>query len=139
MVVPRKSAVTVRNDKGDITVSDMATPVTVNSASGDVDVRDTNGDVTIDMQQGDAKISDTKGDIKISGKGDSVDVRRATGNFTINGEFYGPIRADKVAKGVRFVSQRTDLTLTSAHRPHGSQLRQFGNCRCAGKHDSAHA
>jgi hypothetical protein len=112
VVVPSKAAVTIRNEKGDISVADLGTPVTINSGSGDIDVRNTNGDVSIDMRRGDAKISGTKGDVKISGTGDSVDVVNATGNFTINGEFVGPIRAEKVAKGVRFVSHRTDLTLT---------------------------
>jgi hypothetical protein len=111
--VPGKATLTVRNEKGDITVSGMATPVSVTSASGDVEVRDTSSDVTIEMHKGDVKISDTKGDIKISGKGGQVDVTSATGSFTLDGEFYGPIRADKVAKGLRFISQRTDLTLTS--------------------------
>src|SRR6266436_3110813 len=94
--VPRKAAVSVRNEKGDITVSDMTAPVSVTSSSGDVEVRDTSSDVTIEMH-----------------KGGQVDVASATGSFTLDGEFYGPIRADKVAKGLRFISQRTDLTLTS--------------------------
>jgi DUF4097 and DUF4098 domain-containing protein YvlB len=122
VVVPSKAAVTIRNEKGDISVADMGTSVTINSGSGDIDVRNTNGDVNIDMRRGDAKISTTKGDVKVSGTGDSVDVVNATGNFTINGEFVGPIRAEKVAKGVRFVSHRTDLTLTqlSGHMEAGS-------------------
>jgi DUF4097 and DUF4098 domain-containing protein YvlB len=111
--VPAKASVSVRNDRGDITVSDMTTPVSITSASGDVEVRDTSSDVTIEMHKGDVKVTDTKGDIKISGKGTQVDVASATGSFTLDGEFYGPIRADKVAKGLRFISQRTDLTLTS--------------------------
>jgi DUF4097 and DUF4098 domain-containing protein YvlB len=111
--VPMKAAVTVRNEKGDITVSDMTAPVSITSASGDVEVRDTASDVTIEMHKGDVKVTDTKGDIKISGKGGQVDVASATGSFTLDGEFYGPIRTDKIAKGLRFISQRTDLTLTS--------------------------
>src|SRR5580658_1098301 len=111
--VPKKASVTVRNEKGDITVADMATPVSVTSANGDVEVCDTASDVNIEMHKGDVKVSDTKGDIKISGKGTQVDVASATGSLTLDGEFYGPIRADKVAKGLRFISQRTDLTLTS--------------------------
>ena len=111
--VPKKATVTVRNEKGDITVSDMTAPVSITSTSGDVEVRDTGSDVSIEMHKGDVKVSDTKGDIKISGKGGQVDVASATGSFTLDGEFYGPIRADKVAKGLRFISQRTDLTLTS--------------------------
>ena len=111
--VPKKASLSVRNERGDITVSDMAMPVSVTSNAGDVEVRDTTGDVNVEMHKGDAKVSDTKGDIKISGQGGEVDVASATGSFTLDGEFYGPIRADKVAKGLRFISQRTDLTLTS--------------------------
>jgi DUF4097 and DUF4098 domain-containing protein YvlB len=122
VVVPTKSSVTVRNDKGDISVTDMGTPLTINSGNGDIDVRNTNGDVNLDMKRGDAKITGTKGDVKVSGTGDSVDVVDASGNFTINGEFVGPVRAEKISKGVRFVSRRTDLTLTqlTGHMEAGS-------------------
>jgi hypothetical protein len=122
VVVPKKSFVTVRSDKGDISVSDMATPVTINGGNGDVEVRNTTGDVSVDTRHGDVKVSGTKGDVKISGSGESVEVVDATGNFTVNGEFVGPIRAEKIAKGVRFVSHRTDFTLTqlSGHMEAGS-------------------
>ncbi len=113
IAVPRKAQLTVRSsDKGDIVVSDITGSVNVNNQNGDVEVRDTTGDVSIDMRHGDIKVSDTKGDIKLSGKGGEVDVTSATGGLTVDGEFYGPIRADKVAKGVRYISQRSDLTLS---------------------------
>ena len=100
----------------------MDKPVTVNTTRGDVEVRDTAGDVAIDTGKGDVKVSDTKGNVKISGHGGEINVSSVTGALTIDGEFYGPIRADKIAKGVRFVSQRTDLTLTqlSGHLETGS-------------------
>jgi len=122
VVVPSKSAVTVRNDKGDISVADMGTSLSINSGTGDIDVRGTNGDVNLDMKRGDAKINSTKGDVRVSGTGESVDVTDATGSFTINGEFVGPIRAEKIAKGVRMVSRRTDLTLSqlTGHMEAGS-------------------
>src|SRR5882762_1125670 len=85
VAVPKKASLTIRNEKGDITVADMAKPVNVTNGVGDIEVRG------------------TAGDINVSG---------ATGGLTIDGEFYGAIRADKVAKGVRFISQRTDLTLS---------------------------
>ena len=110
--VPKSAAVTVRNERGDVSVSDMSKPVVVNTTRGDVDVHDTAGDVTIDMGKGDVKVSDTKGNVKVSGHGGEINVSSATGGLTIDGEFFGPIRADKINKGVRFVSQRTDLTLT---------------------------
>jgi DUF4097 and DUF4098 domain-containing protein YvlB len=122
VVVPVKSFVTIRNERGDISISDMATPVTIEGANGDIEVRNTGGDVSIEMRRGDVKVSDTKGNVHISGRGGSVEVVEATGSFTINGEFVGPIRASKVTKGLRFVSHRTDLTLTqlTGHMQAGS-------------------
>ena len=122
ITVPKKAALTIRGEKGDVTVSDMAKPISVTTTTGDVEIRDTTGDVTIDTRKGDIKISDTRGNVKLSGHGGEVNVSGATGGLTIDGEFYGPIRADKIAKGVRFVSQRTDLTLTqlSGHMEAGS-------------------
>ncbi len=122
IAVPKTSSLTIRNGRGDITVSDMDKPVAITSTEGDIEVRDTGGDVAIDTRKGDIKVSDTKGNIKISGHGGEVNVSTATGGLTIDGEFYGPIRADKVAKGVRFISQRTDLTLTqlNGHMETGS-------------------
>jgi DUF4097 and DUF4098 domain-containing protein YvlB len=110
--IPKNSLLTVRSEKGDVTVSDMGKPVAINGTNGDIEVRDTAGDVDIDTRKGDIKVLDTKGNVKISGRGGEVNVSTATGGLTLDGEFYGPIRADKVAKGVRFISQRTDLTLT---------------------------
>ena len=112
VTVPPKANVTVRNSRGDVNVSDMEEGVSVNSSNGDVDVRDSGGDVDIDTRHGDIRVSDTKGNVKIEGHGGEVNVENASGGLTLNGEFYGPIRAEKIAKGVRFISQRTDLTLT---------------------------
>src|SRR6266850_2396032 len=120
--VPKKSVLTIRNEKGDVGVSDMATPVSIASGSGDIEVRNTVGDVSIDTHKGTTKVSDTNGNVKISGRGGEVSVNSATGGLTLDGEFFGPITADKVAKGVRFISKRTDLTLTqlSGHLEAGS-------------------
>jgi DUF4097 and DUF4098 domain-containing protein YvlB len=112
VAVPKKASLTIRNEKGDIDVADMARPVSVTNGVGDIEIRGTAGDVGIDTRKGDIKVSDTNGNIKISGHGGEINVSTATGGLTIDGEFYGAIRADKVAKGVRFISRRTDLTLS---------------------------
>jgi hypothetical protein len=112
VTVPKRSVVTIRNDKGNVTASDMEEPLTVNNGNGDVDIRDNGGDVDIDTRHGDIKVSDTTGNVKLEGHGGEVEVVNATGGLTLNGEFFGPIRAEKIAKGVRFISNRTDLTLT---------------------------
>jgi Putative adhesin len=112
VMVPKKASLTIRNEKGNITVADMAKAVSVTNGVGDIEIHDTGGDVDIETRKSDVKVSDTKGSVKISGHGGQIDVSGATGGLTIEGEFAGPIRADKIAKGVRFVSQRTDLTLS---------------------------
>ena len=110
--VPKKAEVSVKTEKGDIHVADLATGVAITTQKGDIEVSDTGGNVTIDTLGGDTTVSDTKGDVKIAGKGGEVSVVNATGGLTLNGEFYGPIRAEKLAKGMRFISHRTDFTLT---------------------------
>src|ERR1700682_376739 len=110
--VPAKATLNVVSRKGNISISDMSSPVTVSNQNGNVEVRNIGGDVSIDIHRGDVKVSDVKGDVKISGKGGEIETVNASGGLTLDGEFHGPIRADKVAKGVRFVSGRSDLTIT---------------------------
>jgi hypothetical protein len=113
VVVPKKSTVIVHNERGDVNISDMATDVTVSTQQdGDIEINDTTGNVDVTLQKGDVKITDTKGDVKVSGHGGSVEVVDVSGSLTVDGEFYSSVRADKIAKGVRFISQRSDLTLT---------------------------
>ena len=113
VTVPMKSPLTVKTDKGDVTVSDFLNDVGVTNQNGDVEVRGTAGDVSVEMKKGDVKVFDTKGDVKISGKGGEIEVNDASGSLTVEGDFYGPVRADKITKGVRMVSPRTDLTVSS--------------------------
>ena len=113
VAVPKKSPLTVRADRGDMSVSGISAGVNITNMRGDVDVRATTGDVNIEMHKGDAKIADTQGDVKISGKGGEIEVEDASGSLTVDGDFYGPVRADKVLKGVRIVSTKTDLTLSA--------------------------
>ena len=113
VTVPRKSTLTIKTDKGDVTASDLAADVGVTAQNGDVEVRDTAADVLIEMRKGDVKVSDTKGDVKVSGKGGEIEVSSATGSLTVDGDFYGPVRADRIAKGLRVVSAKTDLTLSA--------------------------
>ena len=113
VVVPKKSTVTVHNARGDVNISDMAADVTVTTdQEGDIEINDTTGNVDATLHKGDVKITDTKGDVKVAGHGGSVEVVDASGSLTVDGEFYSSVRAEKIAKGVRFISQRSDLTLT---------------------------
>jgi len=112
VVVPKKSTVIVHSERGGVNISDMANDVTVSTQQGDIEINDTTGNVDVTLQKGDVKITDTKGDVKVSGHGGSVEVVDVSGSLTVDGEFYSSVRADKIAKGVRFISQRSDLTLS---------------------------
>jgi DUF4097 and DUF4098 domain-containing protein YvlB len=70
-------------------------------------------------------VSDAKGDVKITGNGDDVDVANAAGGMTLNGDFSGTIRAEKIAKGVHLVSQRADLTVSRLPGHLESELGDF--------------
>jgi Domain of unknown function (DUF5668)/Putative adhesin len=110
--VPKKSPLIVRTEKGDVEISEFLSDVTVTDQNGDVEVRGTNGQVTVEMKKGDVKVSETKGDVKISGKGGEIEVNETTGSLTIEGDFYGPVRTEKVTKGVTLVSPKTNLTVS---------------------------
>jgi DUF4097 and DUF4098 domain-containing protein YvlB len=113
VAIPKKSVLSVKTDKGDVTVSGISGDVGITDMLGDVDVRGTAGDVNVEMRKGDTKVSGTKGDVKISGKGGEIEVNDTAGSLTVEGDFYGPVRADKAIKGVRMVSPKTDLTLSA--------------------------
>jgi DUF4097 and DUF4098 domain-containing protein YvlB len=113
IAVPKKSALVLRTEKGDIAVSGMGADVSATDQNGDVEIRGTQADVSIEMRKGDVKVSDTKGDVKVSGKGGEIEVVDSVGSLTVDGDFYGPVRADKIARGVRMISPKTDLTVSS--------------------------
>jgi len=113
VAVPKNSPLTVKTEKGDVQVSDMTADIGVTDQNGDVEVRNIAGDVLIEMRKGDVKVNDSKGDVKVSGKGGEIDVTNAAASLTVDGDFYGPVRADKVSKGVRLISPKTDLTLSA--------------------------
>jgi Domain of unknown function (DUF5668) len=113
VAIPKKSVLSVKTDQGDVTVSGISGDVGITDMKGDVDVRGTTGDVNVEMRKGDAKVSSTKGDVKISGKGGEIEVNDTAGSLTVEGDFYGPVRAEKAVKGVRMVSPKTDLTLSA--------------------------
>jgi len=113
VAVPKKSPLTVRTEQGDVTISGISADVGVTNMRGNVDVRETTGDVNVEMRKGNTQIADTHGDVKVSGKGGELEVNDVSGSLTVDGDFYGPVRADKVLKGVRMVSAKTDLTLSA--------------------------
>src|SRR2546429_90866 len=105
-------SLTIRNEKGDITVADMAKPVSVTNGVGDIEIRDTAGDVSIDTRKSDIKVSDTKGNIKISGHGGGKKILGAPGGASHRGgNFWGHPVAKK-SKSVRLIFHSTPISLS---------------------------
>jgi hypothetical protein len=113
--VPKRSPLSVKTELGDVTISDMASTLAIFDKQGDIDVHGVDGGVTLEMRKGDAKVVDTKGDVKVTGKGGEIgiEVDDATGSLTVDGDFYGSVRAARVSKGVRLSTAKTALTVTS--------------------------
>ena len=109
--VPRNVILDLRTQRGDVHASGITGDVTASVAHGDVEVHDSGGDVRVDVGRGDVRVTTAKGNVHISGKGSEVEVEDVGGAATIDGEFYGPITARNVARGARFVSQHTDLSI----------------------------
>jgi DUF4097 and DUF4098 domain-containing protein YvlB len=110
--VPRQAMIVARTERGAVQVTGILNSVSVTSGRGDVEVRDAGGDVDVNTRHGDVKIAGANGDVKLSGSGRDVDISDVAGSASVDGEFYDPIRLEKIAKGVHYLSQRTDLTVT---------------------------
>src|SRR5260370_27289868 len=91
VAIPKKSVLSIKTDKGDVTVSGISADVGITDMTGDVDVRGTTGDVNVEMRKGDTKVSGTKGDVKVSGKGGNVEGNDTTGSLPVEGEFSRPL------------------------------------------------
>jgi len=109
--VPRDVSLDLHTGHGDVHASGISGDVAASVAQGDVEVHDAGGDVRADMGHGDVRVSRAKGNVHVSGKGSEVEVEDVGGAATVDGEFYGPITARNVARGARFVSSHTDLSI----------------------------
>jgi DUF4097 and DUF4098 domain-containing protein YvlB len=110
--VPGQATVTARSARGGVQVDGLSGSVMAAANHGDVDIRDAGRDVSVELDRGDAHIVGVRGNVKLSGRGGQVEVSDVKGEAVVQGEYYGPIRIEKVAKGARFVSRRTDLTVS---------------------------
>jgi DUF4097 and DUF4098 domain-containing protein YvlB len=108
---PSQSNISAQASHGNITVIQMAGPVTLTAKNGSLDIHDITGDVNGDISHGDARLMNIKGNVRLDGAGGEVDLSDISGDATINGDFFGPIRARNVSKTTRYNSSRTNLTV----------------------------
>jgi Putative adhesin/Domain of unknown function (DUF5668) len=110
--VPKTVSVTASSDYGDIAIAGLSGAIEVRSEHGDIDVHDAGSDVSASLASGNLRISNVSGNLRVTGHGTEVEVSDVKGDANFDGEFFGPVRVRNVAKTTRYVSQRSDLTLT---------------------------
>lgn len=111
--IPRQSTLDVHTERGGVIVNGLTGNLTTNSRGGNVEVRDVTGSVDVEMRGGDIRVSNIKGDVKVGGRGSDIEVTDVTGQASVNAEFTGSVRMKNVAKEARFISKRTDLTVSA--------------------------
>jgi hypothetical protein len=110
--LPKNVSVVARSSRGDITISGLTGSVTAETRRGNTDLRDIGRDVQVEMLSGRTIVNGVGGNVRLSGRGSEIAIAEVKGEAIVEGEFGGPIRFSKIGKGARFLSQRTDLTLS---------------------------
>ncbi|MBI2683095.1 MAG: DUF4097 family beta strand repeat protein [Acidobacteriales bacterium] len=129
ILAPKKAAVDLMTVRGDITVRDREGEVRNYTSKGGVKVEAITGDVTTHLRSGDFEARGIKGDVRLEGRVSDVNVNAVTGFLDLQGEYFGTTQVEKVAKGVRFKSSRTELDMA---RLDGSMDMDSGDLRIQG-------
>jgi len=113
---PRKAAVTIAAQRGDVNVMGRDGTVEISNQRGDINIDDVNGDVNLNldhssMSHSSARISQVSGDVSIQGRSNEVSIADVKGAVRLNGDFTDSVRLSKIGKSVSFRTSRTDLEL----------------------------
>lgn len=114
--VPRKAALTIAAQRGDVNVMGRDGTVEVSNQRGDVSVDDVNGDVnlnldrsSVNMGHSSLRVSQVSGDVSVQGRSSEVTISDVKGAVRLNGDVSDSLRLSKIGKSVSFKSSRTDL------------------------------
>jgi len=114
--LPRKAALTIAAQRGDVNVNGRDGNVEIAEQRGDVSVEDINGDVTLNMDRSavnmghsSVRVSQVSGDVTVQGKSNDVSIADVKGAVKINGDVSDGLKLSKIGKTVNFKSSRTDL------------------------------
>jgi len=114
--IPRKAALTIAAQRGDVNVAGRDGNLEISSQKGDVSVDDINGDVTLNMDRGAmntghgaVRVAQVSGDVNVQGRSNDVSIADVKGAVRINGDVSDGLKLSKIGKSVSFKSSRTDL------------------------------
>lgn len=109
--VPKGATLTVDTDDGGVQVSGANGAVSIVDRHGDVEVRQSGSDVSVDASSDNVSVIGAAGDVRVTGRANHIEISNIKGSATTQGTFDG-LRFEHVEKGVRFISNRTDLTVS---------------------------
>jgi hypothetical protein len=117
--LPRKAAVTIAAQRGDVNVMGRDGTVEIANQHGDVNVEDVNGDVNLNLDRSSVsmgghnsvRVSQVSGDVSVQGRSDEVSISDVKGAVRLNGDFTDSVKLSKIGKSVSFKTSRTDLEL----------------------------
>jgi DUF4097 and DUF4098 domain-containing protein YvlB len=114
--VPRKAAVTIAAQRGDINLMGRDGLVEISNQRGDVSVDDVNGDVNLNLDRSSVhmgssstRVTQVSGDVSVSGRANEVTISDVKGAVRLNGDFTDSVKLSKIGKSVTFKTSRTDL------------------------------
>jgi DUF4097 and DUF4098 domain-containing protein YvlB len=114
--IPRKAAVTIAAQRGDVNIMGRDGTVEISNQRGDVNVEDVNGNVNLNldhssMSHSSARVSQVSGDVSVQGRSNEVTIADVKGAVRLNGDFTDSVRLSKIGKSISFKTARTDLEL----------------------------
>jgi DUF4097 and DUF4098 domain-containing protein YvlB len=112
--VPKNITLDARTDRGGVQVSGVSGNVSIQGQRGSIEVRQSGADVSVESNNGsdDIRVVGAAGNVRVSGHGEQVEISDVQGAVTLDGEYGGSLTLARLAKGIHFVSNRTDLTVT---------------------------
>ncbi|MBI3698735.1 MAG: DUF4097 family beta strand repeat protein [Acidobacteria bacterium] len=110
--VPKSAALRLEGRYGDWDVKDVAGPVEVTSANAGVRLSNITKNVRVDLRRSDiVRATQVKGSVEITGRGRDIELETIAGTVNINGDFSGNIKLQDLAKGARYTSTVTELSI----------------------------
>ena len=111
--VPRKVAVVIASQHGDVSVMGRDGDIEVNSQSGDVSLQDVTGNAKLTIEKSTVRVSKLTGDVSIDGRVNEVNLSDIKGGVKLSGEFHENVSLARISKTVTFKTTRTDLELNN--------------------------
>jgi DUF4097 and DUF4098 domain-containing protein YvlB len=106
--------VTVNDDRGDVSVSQLHAALTLSANRGDVNINGITGDVQASLNDDNATLTlqNITGGVTIEGHSGNIDISDVSGTVHLQGEFFGDTHLERVGGQVRFETNRTQFSAT---------------------------